>query len=80
MFLVGEVIAKGLAFVNAILGQFATVEVANLPGAPLACTNQFVVYDVTMTECGNAIALQLSGLVEIGLVALGGIFSGLLAI
>jgi hypothetical protein len=77
--IIASVIAKGLAFVDALLGNFATVVgTATLQGAG-ACQNLILV-NVEITPCGTSVANALAGFAEIGLVALNYLFAGLLAV
>lgn len=77
--IIAGVIAKGLAFVDALLNNFATVVgYANLTGAG-ACAN-LVIVDVEITPCGTSVANALAGFAEVGLVALNYLLAGLLAI
>jgi len=74
--LISIVIAKTLAFVDAILENFVTVSATQITGA---CAN-LPIYNAEMTPCGNTIALYLAGLAEVGMNALNGILSGLLSV
>jgi hypothetical protein len=79
--LIVSIIAKSLAFVDALLGAFATVNPvpANMAGISANC-GYLPIYDVTITDCGAAVASQLAAFANIGLVALGAILGGVLAV
>jgi len=73
-----NVIGKGLAFVDALLSNFATVVgTSNLISGQ--CANLTVV-NVEITPCGASVAAALAGLSEIGLYALNYFLAGLLAV
>lgn len=71
-----QIIAKLLAFTEAILDNFATVTGSTtIVGA---CAN-LVVPTAAVTACGSSIALRLAGLAEVGLSALNFVLAGVLA-
>ena len=73
------VIAKGLAFVDALLNNFATVTGSTTLAGAGACANLTIV-NVEITACGTSVANALAGLAEIGLVALNYLLAGVLAV
>jgi hypothetical protein len=71
-----SIIAKVLAFTEAILDNFATVTGSTtIVGA---CAN-LTVPTAVATACGTSIATRLAGLAEVGLAAAGYLLAGLLA-
>jgi hypothetical protein len=73
------VIAKGLAFVDALLNNFATVTgYQNIAGAG-GCAN-LLIANVEITACGTSVANALAGFAEVGLVALNYLLAGVLAV
>jgi hypothetical protein len=79
--LIVSIIAKALAFADAFLGAFATVNPVpgTLPGVDANCGVLYI-YNVEITNCGTAVAAALAGLTDVGLVALSQILGGVLAV
>jgi hypothetical protein len=71
-----QLIAKLLAFTEAILDNFATVTgTTTIVGA---CAN-LVVPTAAATACGTSVAQRLAGLTEVGLAFVGYLLAGALA-